>query len=166
MKDAVLEFLANFNPGYQSIYTRGHHYPITPSIVAQALKCGHVLQSNERTYKEWIKEYSTEVAIRELSESLCLADQVKWLGKKDKVDVALSVASLKYLYKAWVNFLKERMQPNITTTFNVWEMVTLTVMQEVAWIPWAKLIFNHLCTMCRTKQWWRPSQTTSGAFLR
>lgn len=102
-KDAILKFLANFNLNQRSVYIRGQHYLITPGIVAKVLKCGKVLQFDEKAGKDWIKKYANEATIKELGKSICLPGQVKWLGKKDKFPVALSIADLKDAYKAWVN---------------------------------------------------------------
>lgn len=84
---------------------------------------------------------------------MCLSGQTRWVGKeKDRFQGALSCPGLRYPYKAWVKFLKTRVQPNTTTTLNVRDMVTLTRMQEAGRIPWVQLIFNKLCTISRTKQ--------------
>lgn len=47
--------------------------------------------------------------------------------------------------------IKSRVQPNNTTMLNIREMVTLTRMRQVGWIPWAKFIYRHPYTMTRTK---------------
>lgn len=65
--------------------------------------------------------------------------------------MALTSIGLTFSHKMWVKMLTSRVHPNTTTTLNVREMVTLTQMQRVGHIPWAQIIFNHLCTLTRTK---------------
>lgn len=128
-KDAFLRFLGNFNPVQRQVYTRGQHYTITQRSVAQALRCGMVLLSDGRTCKDYIKEFTIKASIWELEESLYLLSQAKWMGKKDKFQAALSCPGHKCPYKSWVKFLKMRIQPNMTTTFQVREMVMLSRIQ-------------------------------------
>lgn len=45
-----------------------------PQLEASALQCGDVIQLDERTCKDWIKECSTEASIRELNELLYYPD--------------------------------------------------------------------------------------------
>lgn len=98
---------------------------------------------------------------------MCLVNQAKWdRENKDKFQKTLSFTGLQYPYRAWVKFLKIRIQPNTTTTLNIHEMVTFSQMQQVTWIPLAQLIFNQLCTMVRTKQVVRPCQIIPGGCWR
>lgn len=39
----------------------------------------------------------------------------------------------------------------MSSTLNVWEMVTLTRLQQTGSIPWAQIIDNHFVIMRRTK---------------
>lgn len=97
----MLEFLENFDVRRRWVYIWGCFYQITLALVASTLQFGNVHPSNDRTCKDLIKEFTTKATIRELRESMCLADQNKWMGKnKDKFQASPLCAGLKYPYKA------------------------------------------------------------------
>lgn len=83
-KDAMLEFIAIFEPSNNQGWIRRNYYTITPSLVAKALRCGHHHKSDKQMCKEWIKDYSIKVVVRALGESMCYDGQAKWKNKKDK----------------------------------------------------------------------------------
>lgn len=78
----------------------GDYLTITLQVVAEALGLRPVLSSDEKTMKEWIKDYSMKVVVRAVRKALCMPDQAKWKGKKEKFQAELSCASLWYPYKA------------------------------------------------------------------
>lgn len=62
-KDVMLEFIVNFKPANKRVWIKGKYQPITPKIIAEALQCGHYHHFDEQTYRKWIKEYKSEVAV-------------------------------------------------------------------------------------------------------
>lgn len=72
-------------------------------------------------------------------------------GKKHKFQEPLTTAGLKWPHRCWVKMLKTRVHPNTISTQNVWEIGTLTRLQQKGQIPWAQIILNHLTMMTQTK---------------
>lgn len=71
------------------------YYHITQAVVVEALRYGHHRRDVKQLANEWMKDYGTEAAIRELVESLCYDGQTSWQNKKDKFLGALTTDGLK-----------------------------------------------------------------------
>lgn len=74
---------------------------MTPQVVAEALELDNHRQDDDRTMKEWIKEYTTEADIKVMREALCWPREAKWVSKKSEFQTALSYTGLKYPNQLW-----------------------------------------------------------------
>lgn len=83
-KDAVFEFIANFEPERKTVWIQGKYYNITPTVVVEALRCKPYYRDDEQLEKEWTKDYGIETTFWALEESQCYDGQTKWQNKKEK----------------------------------------------------------------------------------
>lgn len=59
----VLEFICNFDPSIQTFYIRAEEYLLTPQVVVEAMGLDDRYPNNDRTVKDWIKDYPTEAEV-------------------------------------------------------------------------------------------------------
>lgn len=51
-KNMVLEFITNFEPANRHVWIRGDFYQVTPTIIAQALRCESHLPGDKQLCKD------------------------------------------------------------------------------------------------------------------